>query len=418
VGLGFCTRAKLRKTRAFGVLSSVVNADDIVASFATCVRGTPLEAVYEAVRLSEPKVAFELRIHPAEELVWLEFEGEYVDVTARTSGAGPGYHEFLVSFLDRIGRDLGIAWRWDDAEEGEYVDETDFQSTRDFTALQASMSAQFQAICRIIADRRETQGNSGFKFSMPSDYWPYGRDLEVMTPTGPLSMARTCEIATLDGDDLTRAAKEHYPWLERGFGGNFYRGIALKSLWMNMRWAAPVNEAEVRDIAQALRWCEKSEPPLPANAIEQLRALADGTQAPLFPDESGIGYRRRRFRERLYTGWDFSVPGSLVKGYDEEDGTAVYWNDAITVRGSTISGTREGKPVDPQVRPVVTEKPGKEFGPSDDGEGFETVRVMAANFGTQRTEICILTVWAKDESLRPLAEKITSSISFRGAVKA
>ena len=61
---------------------------------------------------SDPSAAVEwlVRIHPAEEEVRIANEGGRILFSARTNGAGPGYHACLIGALDRVATSCRLGW--------------------------------------------------------------------------------------------------------------------------------------------------------------------------------------------------------------------------------------------------------------------------------------------------------------------
>src|SRR4051812_39896471 len=67
-----------------------------------------------------------LGLHPAEERIEISTTGGgRVVVSARTSGAGPGYHAFVCELLDAVGARLDVRWQGPDPT-GQTGDETGY----------------------------------------------------------------------------------------------------------------------------------------------------------------------------------------------------------------------------------------------------------------------------------------------------
>ena len=56
----------------------------------------------------------EFLLHPAEEPFELRVEGDQLFAQGKTSSAGPGYHAFLIDWLERIAAEEGFTWTWTD----------------------------------------------------------------------------------------------------------------------------------------------------------------------------------------------------------------------------------------------------------------------------------------------------------------
>jgi hypothetical protein len=414
MGLGFQTRASLRRKSAFGLLCTVISPEEIAAAIFGCASGTPLEPLASRTQLDNGRgCAFTL--HPTAESVYMDLDGESVTVSAKTSNVGPGYHAFLVSILDSVQATLGLRWEW-----GEEDDETLYARHRDFEALQSEMAKHFKAVAAVVSDQIAERGLSGMMLSMPMDSGIQTFENEILTPLGPITLAELRRWATLEGPELRHAATNYFPWWELEFGGGFYRGLALHSMWTAMRWAKPVDDAECRDIERTLAWCEeaqrlRADPPVSTSAVSDLRALLESPQAPEFPLEKGIGYRRRHNRVQLTGGWQLWVQGSLEETLEDDNTTVVLWNNVLTIRASSVSARPEGESVALQLEESVIETE-REFGTTADGDGF-TLQVKARKRSADAEHICVLTFWMTDAGMRGLAENMAETLSHRDEFK-
>jgi hypothetical protein len=122
-------RAPLKKRGL--LLSSRITVDQVAAALLNGVKGTPLAPVAASQKLDLPD-HFAVTLHPAGGLVALRVMADHVEVLAKTSDVGAGYHAFLVSLLESAARDLGVAWEWDD--------KSGYAQHRDFARLQTRMA--------------------------------------------------------------------------------------------------------------------------------------------------------------------------------------------------------------------------------------------------------------------------------------
>ena len=404
----------MRRKTTFGLLSTVISPEDVVAAILACTAKMPLDPLTSHAKLDTGR-GYAFTLHPAAESLYMEVDGEYVSISAKTSNVGPGYHAFLVSILDSVQATLGLKWEW-----GEEDDETSFARHRSFELLQSEMAKHLKAVAAVISDQIAGHGLTGMMLSMPVDCGIETFESEVLTPVGPIAPAELRLWAGAEGPDLTRAAISYFPWWEMGFGGGFYRGLALCSMWMDMRWARPLGDAERRDIGRTLGWCAeadrlRADPPVSAAAVSDLQALLDSPQAPEFPPEKGIGYRRRQKLVELTGGWKLSVPGSLEETLEDDNSTVVLWNDALTVRGSSVSARPKGQSAAAQPEESAIEIE-REFGAAADGDGF-TLQVKARKRSTGAEHICVLTFWMADAEVRELAEHMAETLSHQDEVK-
>jgi hypothetical protein len=415
MGLGLSVRALLRKRSIFDSAAACVGREELFAAFRACMRGTPLELLASSVALDDGVDGFCFTIHPAEEPVYVELRDEYAAVSAKTSSAGPGYHAFLTSCLDQIEKRLGIAWNWsgDERVGAEPTDETSYALTRDFPALQADMAAFFKSLFSMIAQRARSEGMSKLQISMPLGFGIEGAEDEVLTQLGPIAFADMQTIAQADGEALERAARSYYPWWNAGFGADFYRGLALNAMWMSVSWSAPVNEEEREAIDRVLAWCDAADrlgaqPTLLAKEMSELRRLAASRESSRLPAEEGIGYRRRFIRRPLTGAWCLSVPGSLRELVEDDGRTVVFWNDELTVRGSSLIADKS----EAWQQKDDTVKPHTEFTPDQSGKGYLHRAVVETSGNDKARHVGIVTVWMEREELRPIAERITRSLEY------
>lgn len=408
MGLGLQTTASLRRKKAFGLLAAMVHPKEVADAIQGCARGTPLEPLTSLAELGD-RSGYAVTLHPAAEALYLEADGETVTARAKTSNVGPGYHAFLVSVLDSVQASLGLKWEW--AEED---DETGFARHGDFARLQAEIAKQFKAVSKVISEKIASRDLTGVMLSMPIDCRIKMLGDEILTPLGPVTPAELRRWAGLEGAELMEAAAARSPWWGTGFDGSFYRGLALHSMWMDMRWAAPLDDAERHSIQQTLAWCAEAEgmqvdPPLPASAVSELRAIMESLHLREVPAEGRIGYRRRQKRVDLTGGWRLWVPGDLEEALEDENTTVAFWNKDLTIRGSSVSArSKDGSDMQhPGESAIETTR---EFGPGRDGEGF-SLQVTAKGRSMTGEHVCVVTFWMNDGGLRGLAEQIADTLS-------
>ena len=119
-------------------------------------------------------------LHPCEETVYFEQQGDVIICSAKTNSVGPGYHAYLVELVEKTGKDLGIKWNWD-LEEGEeyYQDETGFYQKKNYKKLQLEMLGWLRALCRSYEEEREGQ----IMVSFPMGFPRMKRDFFAVSPS-------------------------------------------------------------------------------------------------------------------------------------------------------------------------------------------------------------------------------------------
>jgi len=180
-----------------------------------------------------------LHLHPAAEplLIAVDPAGERLEGEARTSGAGPGYHELCVALLDEM-KDLLVP---DLAVE----DEGELWETRDRRRLEEHMRTWRVGVGEVIAATLR-EGKSGL-FALPEGAQAKVPDGHVATALGIVAL-EDWERATED----VRAGRElgrRFPWWGPGKDAWYWRNLAVAL--MNVRHVAG-EEAERHRLERAL----------------------------------------------------------------------------------------------------------------------------------------------------------------------
>lgn len=394
-------RAPLKKKGL--LLSSRITVDQVAAALLGGTKGTPLEPLATSDKLDLPD-HFAVTLHPAKGLVALRVMEDHVEVLAKTSDVGPGYHAFLVSLLESAADRLGVTWEWDD--------KTGYVQDRNFVRLQTRMTEFMKELagapdkhggsdaqlagCRILLD-------SGLEVETDED--------EVLTPLGPKTVDEVLGWQQLDGAALSRAAADFFPWWGQGFGGGFYRGLALHSLWNEVRWAYPVDPKEVELAKRVLKWSKEAvnrgvvDAALQPSVLNEVGDVILARDNPKhFPDSEGVGYRRRMMRKRLGHGWALTIPASLGERAAEDDPRALLLlNHVLEIRialGTTAS-RRQLQPGEVDRRDMQAEFRGEET----------ILRLAARALQTSDTdEVCLLTATLQDDRYKDLAVQIVESL--------
>ena len=285
-------------------------------------------------------------LHPCAEGVIVELgaEGEIL-VEAKTSSAGPGYHQYVCELIDALGVRFDIQWAA--PVEGESEDETGYYTHRRRELLELEMVTWLQAVTKSLAEHEEIGESIALSMSLDHQFDAQGM---IVTPMGP----RTKEWA----DATARGALGvgglegpggFFAWWDEGETARTRLNRALARMWAQVRWAPARTEGESRVIERTLRdlnaawraepeldfpwreWVELSElageEPAPGNAAHVRAAEAEG---PL------IGYRRHPVRVLLPGGWRIRIPGDFSEMYEEEGGFLA-WGEERNVRVSSFS---------------------------------------------------------------------------------
>jgi hypothetical protein len=282
-----------------------------------------------------------IQAHPAVEHMEVTIPaGGQVVVSANTSTGGPGYHRRMCDVMHILGNTLGVIWRpsTDDA-----LDDTRYFETGDRSAVDTEMLAWLAAVL----GRSNVPKGQRLAIAMPLGYRTGGDD-DIVTSMGP----RDQSWVTRGAAD-PREAADLFAWWGDDRDAVHYRNRALATMWVDLRWATPLDDVERdglvrvdRDLSRAheldptldLPWREWAEvrrlvggsSTAEATMTDQMireRASAVGSDSRL------IGYRRGSAPFSL-EGWTIQVPGSFVEEW--EDGSWVGYDDQRSVRLKSI----------------------------------------------------------------------------------
>ncbi|MBI1220548.1 MAG: hypothetical protein GC186_18610 [Rhodobacteraceae bacterium] len=246
-----------------------------------------------------------------------------IAVGFRSSNGGPGFHAAVIDMLDHMQRELGLDWSWI-GSDGTCLDETGYALSRDFSALQGSMAEFLKALSRMV----EKSGPDGQALCVPLGY--LGEGGQIACPLGFQQPDRLRRLCDADEADLHAAASTFFIWWERPLDARQWEQLLRAQLWQVADWRRPVCAADLtvqRRIEHSARMATANDRAVAtdlAAALDELRRLQASGEAPA---ETGIGYRRRLIKHRLYQSWSMSLPGWLV--FNSNDGHATFEHDSL-----------------------------------------------------------------------------------------
>lgn len=278
-------------------------------------------------RDAEDRPVLMVELHPASPPVEVRLGASgKVRVSAATTPAGPGYHQYLCDLFCQWADDCGIGWLADECQ-----DPTGFWWTGDRPRLEQDFLRWLATACA--GAPRSVGLPAGHGFTYPG---------EVLTPLGPRTAAWAAAVAA-----EPHRGGDFFPWWHAHLDAAFYRGRALYRLWCEFPWRPPLTEAEgeaadqiANDLATAFKLDPAAELPW-AEWLELLAAIEDDARgprhcvtptdtvlsvelwkragpAPADPARPRIGYRRYPVRVGLDGGWSVEVPGSFAREWDAE----------------------------------------------------------------------------------------------------
>ena len=372
----------------------------------------------------------------AEEDVYFQFEGgDTLAISAKTNGAGPGYHACLVDIFERLGEDCGLSWDADSVS-----DDTEYWHNRDFDELQHAMADWLESLSASLVENHMGEDVSGLAICMGTERVPDNDEHYAAHPLGWLERDFFLSIS-LNGSSQ-QDCERFFIWWDQENGAEFHLKCAESMMWCDCNWLSPVTEYETRVFTATLlclesAWDENPSLPYPVREWKEMASLSESGDIldeleRRFPGETPpgetIGYLRGNVRCSLGSGWRVTLPGTMHDDIDGEDGTVqVFWDDVHTVRVTrfTVSGdnisarglldslTESAKgavdltfdsPKEFLARAV--HEPQKE---EDGTEYFGSFLFAAVDSG----QILYMSVFYDEEEERPWAERLFASCSWQ-----
>lgn len=285
-----------------------------------------------------------LAIHPAAEPVRVVLAGEgTLELEALTGTAGPGYHAHVCALADDLARALDLTWQ-------EVRDETGYFEARERAPLEDATRI-WLATTAHEALALHARGTRNLQLSLPEGtLFEHGG--AIATPMGPRDHAWLARVAKEPAHGL-----DALPWWDEGETPEVLRDAAIAAMWIDVRWRAPILDAERALFERVLGWLERGQalaPDLEWPWREQselfellgdasLRATRAHLRATALPPAPAIGYRRSPVRAHLTGGWSLRIPGEFAEKWEDRgtwvgfDGTRALWFSSIEVRGSASS---------------------------------------------------------------------------------
>lgn len=292
-----------------------------------------------------------IELGPADPLVVTLRDGQ-LQVEARTSPWGPGYHQRVVAALDALGASLPGGW-------SEVKDDTGFFASREVPALERAFLAWALRLWstgeeRALDGAAVCLGHGEGPVEVPSGQvaTPLGfRSLEWVARTR-LALAGALEDGEgeVRGDAAARGTflwwcpePDAFDWVQLG-----QAICASEVIWRPLpRGPDPADEARRRALhcfQRALSLDPAAPVPVPEMA-RLCRLLGDAAQAQAWsarPQGSFRGgYREGWIRWPVGERWSVELPGWLRAGVDQDDGHDVFWDEALTVHVSALPPARE-----------------------------------------------------------------------------
>lgn len=299
-----------------------------------------------ALVIKEHPHALEIEVHPAAEpLAITEHEGR-IRLTAKTGTAGAGMHAWVVELIDQLEQRTGAPFDRKNAR-----DPSHYVRTRDVGALLRFQASYLSEVSRRILELLES-GHSSIALGMPEDVTFEHPDLSehavMATPLGPRGRDWLVAVRK-DGN----AGFDALPWSTPGLGADYHRGIAMGLAWTELRFRAPLDEAESALFDRILLHFERAyalDPEGPFDwslwseifelrGEESLRATRTHLRAERDRTRSKVGYRRSPVTVQVGGGWRLRVPGELATAWERDGRVWVAWDARRSLHVSTVTAT-------------------------------------------------------------------------------
>lgn len=297
----------------------------------------------QLVAFEEFQSGIELELLPGLEPLHLELTEGAAEISASTSGGGPGYHVYVVELIEAAAAAIGAVVHLDDpADEGaRFQDEGGYFHTRDFQGLEQEVSGWLHGIGKVLAE-----GNHWEEIAL---MWAIDRPRAlfpgIVTPMGP----QTRELFVQAAESVQAApalGRALLPWWERGFTARTAANLALLLGWSELRWRVPKEERERQRMQQFVAAVERARQldptlPLPEKELAEARTFLEAEDEGSAPAKEGIGYFRGLVRATAPGGWTCDVPGFWYDGWEDDGETANWGFDGLNVRLSSFSADSE-----------------------------------------------------------------------------
>ncbi len=304
MSLGISLRGTLPKKGIFGRLSASEAFDRIAEvvqgearTWVSQTRGTPWMHV---------------NLHPATEDLSFRVEGADLQFSTVTSGAGPGYHQYLVSLLEQIAEKIGFEWQNLD-RENEPGDETGYWEHRDRAMLEEEFLNWLGTLLQVVLGKATEISDFHCALAMPLN--PRFKPLDTIhTSLGPRSLDWARE-ALLNPE----RAKEFWSWWDEGKTAQTWLNRAKVILWCEHAWCDPRSDWEaslIKDVQDSLdKAVEHGARDLPLIAWQSLGSTPPEGLVESHPEP--FGYRRQPLVNSFGLGWSAELPGDAR--LDESD---------------------------------------------------------------------------------------------------
>ena len=280
----------------------------------------------------EGAVTLHVSLHPAAGAIVFALRETKLHLDAATGTAGPGYHAFVVTLAEALLSVLAPRAHWKAS-----LDPALYVAHRDFEALERAQEAWLKETATQILSLAG-EGASGFALCLPAGL-EVAHGAFIATNLGPRDKAWVERVARDPGQ-----GRDAFPWWSAGLDAAFHRGLALSSMWLDVRWRKPLDASEHAVLLRVVKELELAFAEEPSGAYpwhawaeifgflgeESLRATRAHMKGLAMPKSELVGYRRLAVRVLLSGDWTIAIPGEFAERW-EDRGTWVGWDAKRTL---------------------------------------------------------------------------------------
>lgn len=317
-----------------------------------------------------------LFLHPAEESVEIDYADGQVVLSSKTSSTGPGYHAWLVDYVDRLGERVGLQWDWRDGAKIS-ADDTGYHGHRDYRRLQDSMMQWLRTLSKIFKQEPE---KNGMNISMPLWFFPVHEHFAISS-MGIWERNWFERIAIADAEQADAFGEAFFPAWHGPEDARYWRNFGLTICWTRLPWHVPANDDEQTQYQLTLDAFAKAREldpsiKLPDATIAEIKAILADEDRARIPEPSGIGFRRGMMMQQLTGDWSLELPGYYYQDEEDDGSTIVFRFGEWVVRTSSMSFTSDDKTITGRGAEVVRNEMEKY-----DGDGRTALIETGERFG-------------------------------------